>query len=454
MRVGIYTRLSKDDDGTETATARQEADARARADRDGYEIHRVYRDSDMSAYRKNVVRPGFDALLDDAVAGTIDAVLVWRIDRLARASRDWARVLPLVDDGGLRVIGVADGVDTATPGGRLTLDVLAGVARNESLTMSLRLKRKHQELAEQGRHSGGGRRPFGLTSDWSAIVEHEAELIQEAAGRVLSGEGIVSIARDFVHRGVPTASGSGHWTTKTLRKVLTSPRIAGIREYGGKTYEGQFPAIIAADTWRRVAAILLDPARRTTSDGKAKHLLTGVLRCATCDGTMVSRNVKGKRRVYACVKPPQGKGCGHVSVAGAAADAYVEGLILAMDFGHVLVPSDDVERERIVERITQLQAAMEELVSDYYVARALPREAFFATKDRLERELDYAKTELASASRESPLALVTGSIGGQWAEGSMDWRRNVVKSLLEITVAPAATRGRAFDPSRLELRWV
>jgi site-specific DNA recombinase len=100
-----------------------------------------------------------------------------------------------------------------------------------------------QEPASEGRRGaqrerrqedGGGSRPFGykiIRHDLGEELEPaEKELIEEAASRVLRGESLRSIAMDWNERGVK-AVGGGKWQGSMLRRVLMSPRIAGLKEH-------------------------------------------------------------------------------------------------------------------------------------------------------------------------------------------------------------------------------
>ncbi len=77
-------------------------------------------------------------------------------------------------------------------------------------------------------------------------TEDERALVREAAERVLAGHGLMTIAKDWNRRGVPSAS-EQPWTAKTLRKVLLSARIAGLRDHGidrsGKVLGALSPAV-------------------------------------------------------------------------------------------------------------------------------------------------------------------------------------------------------------------
>jgi site-specific DNA recombinase len=65
-----------------------------------------------------------------------------------------------------------------------------------------------EDMARNGQGKGGGSRPFGYDKDRVTIRESEAELIREAATRVLAGEGLRSVVKDFERRGIRTVSGT------------------------------------------------------------------------------------------------------------------------------------------------------------------------------------------------------------------------------------------------------
>ena len=105
--------------------------------------------------------------------------------------------------------------DLTTPEGRFTARIVGAVARKESEDRSRRVRRKHLELAEQGKPAG--------QLGWGVRNDAERELVREAAQRVLAGQGLMTIARDWNRRGVPGAT-EHPWTAPTLRKVLLSAR--------------------------------------------------------------------------------------------------------------------------------------------------------------------------------------------------------------------------------------
>ncbi len=126
------------------------------------------------------------------------------------------------------------------------------------------MRRKHLELAELGIPAG--------QLGWDVRSEDEREYVRQAARRVLQGDGLMTIARAWNTEGVPGASGRA-WTAPTLRRVLLSSRIAGLREHGvdpsGKTLGDLSPAVWPAaldrETWDQLRAVLLTPSATRTS---------------------------------------------------------------------------------------------------------------------------------------------------------------------------------------------
>jgi DNA invertase Pin-like site-specific DNA recombinase len=63
-------------------------------------------------------RPGLTAALDYARAG--DQLVVWRLDRLGRSLPDLISLVRRLDDKGVQLRSVTEGIDTSTINGKLT----------------------------------------------------------------------------------------------------------------------------------------------------------------------------------------------------------------------------------------------------------------------------------------------------------------------------------------------
>ncbi|MFD8222804.1 recombinase family protein [Streptomyces massasporeus] len=58
-KVGVYTRISRDDEGEALGVARQQRDCERLADLRSWQVVKAYEDNDVSAFKRNVVRDEF-----------------------------------------------------------------------------------------------------------------------------------------------------------------------------------------------------------------------------------------------------------------------------------------------------------------------------------------------------------------------------------------------------------
>ena len=209
-----------------------------------------------------------------------------------------------------------------------------------------------QRNAEAGRRTGGGSRPFGYKIIYHDLGEGskrlrriigeelepaEADAVREAVSRVLRGESLRSIAFDFNKRGIKPAGGKKNgeskidkWQGSTLRRVLISPRIAGLREHNGEVVgKAVWPAIIDEATHDRLVGLLKDPSRRPLNYGRPRvHPLAGLVYCGSCGGRLVSYLQPRQGRGYGCRKDENPDCEARVRIVAEPLEAYIEGYVI------------------------------------------------------------------------------------------------------------------------------
>ena len=460
MRAAIYTRLSKDPNGEQTATARQAEDCRALAARHGWEVVAEYEDVDLSAFR-GVQRPGYDALLESLAAGEVDRVVAWKLDRLLRRPRDFEKLWELCEATGAHIVTDKDSIDTSAPfAGTLVPRILSMVAEMESEGISVREQRKHEANAKAGKRSGGGHRPFGLTRDWSALVPAEAELIRDGVDRILAGETMYSLVADWNGRGVTTPTGRT-WTVQLVKSMLKSPRLAGLREHRGAIVgPGQWPAIVDPDKHERLRAMI---AGRSTPAPAGRFLLSGMVRCGVCGNTMyVRRRHKDKARFYGCEKVNGGTGCGHVHIVAEPLEALLRDEVLArLDSPELLAAIEAHNRQTVasadLDTLRADEAALEQLARDYYTDRIIGRAEYLAARDSLEQRIEAARRKVARVNRSGRLGELAGfgaKLRAAWDAEPLEWRRQIVGTIVDKVTIGRGRRGpNRFDPSRVTPAW-
>ncbi|MCI0345339.1 MAG: recombinase family protein, partial [Chloroflexi bacterium] len=166
-------------------------------------------------------------------ADEVDAIVAWHPDRLHRSPKELERFIDLVEATRTKVRTVTAGTyDLTTPSGRMQARIVGATARYESEHKSERLRSKHRELAQAGKVAGGGTRPFGYKPDRLRLDRGEAKLVREAVDRIVAGEPLRSVVRDWTARDVRTVTGRP-WAPHTFRRMVSSARIAGWREHHG-----------------------------------------------------------------------------------------------------------------------------------------------------------------------------------------------------------------------------
>jgi DNA invertase Pin-like site-specific DNA recombinase len=441
MTAGIYARISLDRRDGE-GVARQLADCRDLADKRGWDVAE-YVDNDISAFNGRR-RPEYERLLDDIREQRLVAVVAYHPDRLYRHPRDLEAFVDAVQQAGAEVATVRAGdVDLATSSGRMVARILGAVARQESERIGERVSRAKLERAAQGRHGGGGRRPYGLTSDRTQLVEVEAAALRHVAANLLAGKSWRSQV-DHLNR-----IGDGRqWDTGTLRLTITSPHIAGLRSYRGEIVgEADWPAILDRGTWELLRA---DAARRRKPGRPPsdKHLLTGLLACHKCGRTLAWHT--GRVNDYRCYMgtSTNGKGCGGTQISAQPADthvletvggwlqrpAFVAELDAYLAYGDPALGAARAELDEIERR--------EVLSAQQWASGVMGDEAYATAIDVLRTRRAEIEARLAGAQRLAGSAGITAAdAAAGWAVLDIPGRRDIIRTAANcpIPVGPGRT---------------
>ena len=151
MRCAIYVRVSTHEQNADD----QLLELRDYAERRGWSAVE-YADRGVSGTRDS--RPALDALIRDAKRRRFDALLVWRLDRLGRSLRHLILTLEDLQHLGIAFVSLGEGIDTATPAGRLQLHILGAIAEFERARIAERVRLGLARAKAEGKHLGRPRR--------------------------------------------------------------------------------------------------------------------------------------------------------------------------------------------------------------------------------------------------------------------------------------------------------
>lgn len=459
--AAIYARISSDQDGTTLGVQRQLQDCRKLAADLGWPVGDAYVDNDLSAYTGKR-RPEYERMLTDLADGTRDAVLIYHVDRLTRRPIELEQFLDVLAAAKVRHVRFVAGgdLDVGSGDGLMVLRMLLAVAANESSTKSRRVKRKMLQNAEAGLPHGGHHRPFGYDTDKITVRQDEAQVIRALAERFLAGESLRSLATWLDEQGVATVSGKP-WRTTTLRAMLASGRIAGLRDHQGQ--------VISQASWEPIiteqvrARILSRMAEQKTSGRRSprRYLLSGLLRCHKCDHTLYSAAREQVRR-YVCSSGPDHGGCGGTFVvAGPVEDLLAQAVLFRLDTpeladalaGRAAV---DERTAALSQALTEDQEQLAELTA-LYAAKSITAREWMEARNPIQARIERTEQTIARATRSDALTGLVGNgeqLRASWADLNLTRQAAIVRAVLDHAVIGAGTRGaQSFDPARVRPLW-
>lgn len=458
----IYCRISQDREGAGLGVDRQEADCRALAARNGWEVAAVLVDNDISAYQGRKKRPGYEQLLEYVRTGTASIVIAWHTDRLHRSLRELLTYMDACEPYSVATHTVTAGpVDLTTSSGRLMAKMLGAIAEHESEHKAERIRRAQLQKSTAGLWIGGTR-PFGWrvnSAGLATVDESEAAVIRDACRRVLEGVSLGSIIRELNDAGVKTSIG-GEWSYATLRQALRRPRNAGLVTYGGEVVnDAIWPAIVDETTWRSVDALLADPARRTTTSRAVKWLMAGIATCEcgeTVRSASVGRPGGQKAAIYRC----RVTGKGHVGRRAADVDALVRDVIIERlrqpDVRTVLTSVERPDDAELRIEADRLRARMTD-AADAYAADEITRTQLQQINAAVSTRLRAVEEQMTIRTRDVSLApFLAGDTDPEaiWDGLGIEKQRAVVRALVDVRLRRTnRASGRFFNPETVDFTW-
>ena len=283
LRCAIYTRKSSEEgleqefnslhaqrEACEAYIASQKSEGWALA-RDQYD------DGGISG--GTLERRGLKQLLADIEDGLVDVVVVYKIDRLSRSLMDFSKLVEVFDRNGVTFVSVTQSFNTTTSMGRLTLNILLSFAQFEREVTAERIRDKVKASRMKGMWMGGYV-PLGYdVRDRKLVVnEQDAGSVRRIFDRFVEVGSATVLARELRREGFRSKQGTlidkGY-----LYRLLNNRVYRGEALHKGKAYPGEHDALIDADLWERVHAILQESPRKRANNSRAQTpaLLKGLI---------------------------------------------------------------------------------------------------------------------------------------------------------------------------------
>ncbi|MCT2560218.1 recombinase family protein [Tsuneonella sp. YG55] len=266
----------------------------------------------------NMERPGLKRLLADVEAGSVDIILLYKIDRLTRSLTDFAKIVEVLDKAGASFVSITQSFNTTTSMGRLTLNMLLSFAQFEREVTGERIRDKIAASKKKGLWMGGPV-PLGYEVRERKLVvkEDEAEQVRHIMRRYLALSSVPALAEELHRDGYRTKvqrrnsgphKGGCIYRRGTLYHLLSNRIYRGFIVHKGEAYPGQHELIVEEKLWEDVQSLRAANASGSSRRLKQQHpsLLVGKLVDGEGRDMTPSHATKSRRRYrYYVTRPDQ-----------------------------------------------------------------------------------------------------------------------------------------------------
>lgn len=457
-----YLRVSYDRSGRERSNDDQLQDADEDS-RGRWALLEPYSDVGSASRYAKRTRGDFQQLIADLSKGTFGAemLVLWESSRGSRKVGEWVELLDLCDERHvfIRVTSHNRTYDPSNPRDRRTLLEDAVDSEYESGKTSLRVRRDLKANAKAGRPHG--RMPYGyklapITVDGRielvrVIDDDEAEMVRDLFKRIIRGDSLTSISRDWNESKVPTkvtskGKSGRQWYNRGLVNMVRNKTYIGVRVHNGTEYPGTWDPIVNEEDFH-AANTALDLRVRRHGRKSRRTWLNTVAVCGECEsgGLMGACNEH-----YLCVK-----GC--VSIKLSFTEDEVSKLILKAgsnpDVHAYLATLDRTEVDhaaiaRVRDSLKKLRTLYldpdEDMDDQEYEAQ---RGKLQARLDALQPESDLVRMNLASPE----------TFADYWKSRTLEQKGELAALFIHtVRITKARCRG-VCDPGRLNVQvypWV
>jgi site-specific DNA recombinase len=194
----------------------------------------VYYDEGMTGTSKDK-RTGLLNLIKDCKEGKVNLIITKSISRLARNTADCLELVRSFTELGVCLYFEKENINTQSMESELMLSILAGLAENESLSISENTKWSIRRRFQNGTYKVSDP-PYGYDARNGKLVinEEEANIVRHIFSETLAGKGSQKIANELNKRNIKSKRNS-KWTANTILGMLQNERYIGDALYQ-KTY--------------------------------------------------------------------------------------------------------------------------------------------------------------------------------------------------------------------------
>ena len=245
---------------------------------------------------KDLNRPAIQKLIEDCKNHKIDAVFVFKLDRISRSQRDTLYLIEEVfNKYDVSFISMRENFDTSTPFGKAMIGVLSVFAKLERETILEWTRIGLKKRAEAGLWRGGGKIPFPYRYDRNTgtliPIPEQVELLHKMISLYISGKSFNAIG-DIV--------GMDESLVETRILSITN---TGKVPYKDEVYDGKHEAVVSDELYEEILRV---NKVRSHEKYERYYLLSGKVYCGHC-GAKYRYQKWGKRLIMYCYSQQKSK---------------------------------------------------------------------------------------------------------------------------------------------------
>ncbi len=486
-RVFVYCRVSTEEQGTDDHRSLdyQEEKARLRVQEKNWPLIKVRKD--VSSGKSTKDRPGFQELVRDIKQGSIDVVIVYKLDRLSRNVGNIYDFIDLTQEHNVDLVSLTENLDTTSPIGRAMLGVMAVLAQLTREMIAENVKAGLEQRAKKGKWPTGPA-PFGYDYDKTrkrlVVNAEEAEVVRDIF-RYYKNEslGIRKIARRLNAQGRRTKRGS-QFAHNSVWWILGNPVYKGVIRYNDDfEVDGEHEAIIDEELFDEVHRKLTAKQKVHPRRRYSQLLLAGIAKCATCGKPLRTHYKSKDSKSYECMgNTLVGEGaCPGFRKVDHRVDNAVLGKVMEIARGEVIqnMAADELDEMLqddlglLRDELGKVQSELEGIGQTFNrwadrLDRGLITEEQFAARNeklmgkqaRLESRRDQVLEKLRAGERADvefeKVREALSKFPALWEEATLEERKELMGLLIEkLVVAPTkvTVKVRFLEESTIRIKF-
>ncbi|MFI0354010.1 recombinase family protein [Actinomadura sp. 9N407] len=330
-----------------------------------------------------------------------DVIVAWKLDRLARKTKDFLELLEWADKHSVQIVAVDDGIDLSTDIGRMVATILAVFGEFEGKTMKHRAKDAYEHNIRAGKWRGGflpyGYRPVKQADGWTLEPDPvTSEILRGIVRDIITGKAANQVVRDLNARKVPTSLDvqriskgkeprGTQWRVANLLKMLRSKTLIGQYEAEGSERREGTKKVIAGDDglplqraeplitlteWEELQARLEENSTKRSGNRQDAAPLLRLLFCPVCERPMYRVSGRGQQYYRCSSVSVTSIACGNRSVSATHLETVLEESVLELlgdveKLEKITIPGEDHTQE--LEQVKRVMAeARAEKDKGYY----------------------------------------------------------------------------------------